>query len=205
MQHLCQALALSFTYTLCVLRGENLGKRFTDRWIFRRVSFELAAGQILAVIGPNGCGKSTLLGIVAGLIPSTEGTLRMDATAFGYAALAGELYADLTVAEHLEFTADMRCCEARTDELLALVGLSPAKSAPARTLSSGMRARLKLAIAVQERPPLLILDEPGAGLDRQGCAVLADVIDRQRGHGTALLATNYPEEMKLATHELDFN
>jgi ABC-type multidrug transport system ATPase subunit len=68
-----------------------------------------------------------------------------------------------------------------------------------------MRARLKLAIAVQERPALLILDEPGAGLDRQGSAVLATVIEHQREHGAVLLATNDPEEMNLATHEFDFS
>jgi ABC-type multidrug transport system ATPase subunit len=197
-------LASSFTYTHRVLRCESLGKRFTDRWIFRHVTFELQPGQILGVIGPNGCGKSTLLSIVAGLVPPTEGAFQMDVASFGYAALAGELYADLSVGEHLEFTADLRCCESRTDELLILVGLSAAKDAPAHTLSSGMRARLKLAIAVQERPPLLILDEPGAGLDRQGCAVLAQVIEQQRTHGAVLLATNDPEEMRLATHELDF-
>ena len=193
----------SVTYTQWVLRGENLGKRFTDRWIFRGINFELAVGQVLAVVGPNGCGKSTLLGIVAGLVQPTEGVVNLSSN-FGYAALAGELYADLTVVEHLELTADLRCCESRTDELLALVGLSAAAAYPARTLSSGMRARLKLAIATQERPPLLILDEPSAGLDRQGIAVLAEVIERQKNTGAVLLATNDPEEVKLATHEFDF-
>src|SRR5579862_3993374 len=184
----------SVTYTQWVLRGENLGKRFTDRWIFRGINFELAVGQVLAVVGPNGCGKSTLLGIVAGLVQPTEGVVNLSSN-FGYAALAGELYADLTVVEHLELTADLRCCESRTDELLALVGLSAAAAYPARTLSSGMRARLKLAIATQERPPLLILDEPSAGLDRQGIAVLAEVIERQKNTGAVLLATNDPEEV----------
>ena len=187
-----------------MLRGENLGKRFTDRWIFRGITFELCEGQVLTVVGPNGCGKSTLLGIVAGLIPTTEGALTMGSGGFGYASLAGELYADLTVGEHLELTADLRCCDPRTDELLTLVDLAAAKGSAARTLSSGMRARLKLAIAVQERPGLLILDEPGAGLDRQGAAVLASVIESQRLRGAVLLATNDPEEMKLATHVLDF-
>ncbi|MHB8635171.1 MAG: ABC transporter ATP-binding protein [Fimbriimonadaceae bacterium] len=185
-----------------MLQGEELGKRFGDRWVFRHVTFDLAAGQVLAVVGPNGCGKSTLLGIVAGLVQPTEGVARLSCP-FGFASLAGELYSDLTVAEHLELTADLRCCEARIAELLDVVGLTGATSYPAHTLSSGMRARLKLAIAVQERPPLLILDEPGAGLDRQGCAVLTDVIRAQCGHGAVLLATNDPEEMKLATHELD--
>ena len=187
-----------------MLRGENLGKRFTDRWIFRRVNFELQPGQVLAVVGPNGCGKSTLLGIVAGLIPPTEGRVAMDSEKFGYASLAGELYAELTIAEHLELTADLRCCEPRTTELLSLVGLADSCDAPARTMSSGMRARLKLAIAVQDRPPLLVLDEPGAGLDRQGAAVLGDVVRAQAKGGAVLLATNDPEEVKLATHELEF-
>lgn len=188
-----------------MLRGEGLGKRFGDRWIFRGVSFEVTAGQVLSVVGPNGCGKSTLLSIVVGLAQATEGTVKMNSPDFGYAALAGDLYADLTVAEHLELTADLRCCEARTGELLQIVGLSDARDYMARTLSSGMRARLKLAIAIQNRPPLLVLDEPSAGLDRHGCAALAGVVQQHCEYGGVLLATNDPEEMKLATHELEFH
>ena len=186
---------------------EGLGKRFGNRWIFRGVSFELAAGQILCVLGPNGSGKSTLLGITAGIIQPTEGTVELpeskEGSQFGYAALAGELYADLTVAEHLELTADLRCCETRESELLSLVSLSYAAGFPARTLSSGMRARLKLAIAIQARPPLLILDEPGAGLDAEGIGVLNQIVRLQAETGSVLLATNDPEERKLATHELE--
>lgn len=189
---------------LCV---EGLGKRFGNRWIFRGVSFELSPEQILVVLGRNGSGKSTLLGIVAGIIQPTEGTIKLPAgkegSQFGYAAMAGELYADLTVAEHLELTADLRCCEAREAELLSLVSLSYAADYPAHILSSGMRARLKLAIAIQPRPPLLILDEPGAGLDAEGIGVLNQIVRLQAETGSVLLATNDPAERKLATHELE--
>jgi ABC-type multidrug transport system ATPase subunit len=189
-----------------VLRVEGLGMRFGNRWIFRGIGFELGDGQVLAVVGPNGCGKSTLLGIVAEIIPPTEGSVHLPSApprlGFGYASLSGELYADLTVAEHLELTADLRCCEARTVELLDLVGLGYAAAFPARTLSSGMRARLKLAIAVQGRPPLLVLDEPGAGLDGEGTAILAEVVRKQQEQGFVLLATNDEQERRLATHEL---
>ena len=191
-----------------MLRVEGLGKRFGNRWIFRDISFEIEPGQVLAVVGPNGCGKSTLLGIVAGIVQPTLGSVTLppgpDRMRFGYASLAGELYADLTVSEHLVLTSDLRCCEPRVDELLELVGLGYAGDFPARTLSSGMRARLKLAIAVQGEPPLLILDEPGAGLDSSGTAILADIVHRHRESGMVLLATNDPEERRLATHELGF-
>ena len=187
-----------------MLRVDGLGKRYGSRWIFRRLSFELESGQVLTILGANGSGKSTLLSIIAGLVPKTEGALEVPPLVdVGYAALAGELYADLTVAEHLKLTADLRGCQQRTDDLLNQVGLAYAADYPAGTLSSGMRARLKLAIATQAEPQLLILDEPSAGLDHEGRAIVTQIVADQIRRGAVLLATNDPEERKLATHELE--
>jgi ABC-type multidrug transport system ATPase subunit len=187
-----------------VLRVDGLGKRYGDRWIFRRLSFVIQRGQVLTILGPNGAGKSTLLSVIAGLAPKSEGSIESPPLAgIGYAALAGELYADLTVAEHLQLTGDLRGCPHRTEELLTGVGLNYAKEFPAGTLSSGMRGRLKLAIATQAEPSLLILDEPSAGLDEEGRAVVRNIVANQVARGAVLLATNDPEERKLATHELE--
>lgn len=188
------------------MRVEGLGKRYGRRWLFRDVSFELATGQRLAILGHNGSGKSTLLRLLAGLLTPTEGKVippEGDArTALGYAALEMALYSSLTVDEHLALSADLRGCESRADELLDMVGLAYARDLPAGQLSTGMKARLKLAMAIQPRPTVLLLDEPGAALDEQGRALVARIAEEQTARGALVVATNDPQERSLATHEL---
>lgn len=159
----------------------------------------------LVVRGRNGAGKSTLLRTLAGLIRPTEGTVRLPEgdprVQLGYGALEQALYGPLTVREHLEFFARLRSCPARTDELLEQIGLGYAADFPARSLSTGMKARLKLAIAIQARPEVLLLDEPGAGLDAAGRELVETILDGHRG--PLVLATNDEAERRFATHELE--
>lgn len=189
-----------------MLGVEGLGVRFGPRWIFRGVEFQLGHGESLAVLGPNGSGKSTLLKVVAGLLRPTEG--RTDPTGedarlkIGLAALDLAVYPHLSPREHLCLSADLRGCPDRTDELLARVGLADAADRPSARLSTGMRSRLKLAMAIQHRPPILLLDEPGASLDESGRALLAEIVAEQLERGCLVLATNDPAERRFATHEL---
>ncbi len=188
------------------MRVESLGKRYGRRWLFRDVTFDLEKGQRLAILGDNGSGKSTFLRLLAGLLTPTEGRVvppEGDPRArLGYAALEMALYAPLTVDEHLALAADLRGCESRADELLDMVGLDHARSLPAAQLSTGMKARLKLAMAVQTRPTVLLLDEPGAALDEKGRALVARIAEEQTQRGTLVVATNDPIERELATHEI---
>ena len=82
------------------------------------------------------------------------------------------------------------------------IGLGYAADRRASKLSTGMRARLRLALACQSRPKVLLLDEPTTGLDAPGKALVASLVEEQLGHGCVLLATNDPEDRRLATHEL---
>ena len=193
--------------TIEEMRVEGLGKRYGRRWLFRDLSFEVERGQRLAILGHNGSGKSTLLRLLAGLLAPTEGRVEGPEgdprTALGYAALEMALYASLTVEEHLELSARLRGCAARTDELLEEVGLAYARALPAGQLSTGMKGRLKLAMATQARPALLLLDEPGAALDEAGRALVSRIAEAQTARGALVVATNDPAERRLATHELE--
>ena len=113
------------------------------------------------------------------------------------------IYPVLTVREHLELSAELRGCTPRVDELLEEVGLSYAAELPGRHLSTGMRARLKFALAIQAEPPVIMFDEPGAGLDAAGRAMIGEVIEKRRAKTAFILATNDPEERRFATHELE--
>lgn len=185
-----------------MLAVKRLGKRFGDRWLFRDVEFEMLPGQALIVLGANGSGKSTLLRTIAGLVPPSEGEVLFDG-ALGMSTLELALYPQLTAEEHLEFSGDVRGCEPRIDELLAYVGLETAAKVPAGRYSTGMKARLRMAMAIQHRPQVLLLDEPGAGLDERGRALTEAICAAQRSAGVLVLATNDPSERRFGTHELD--
>lgn len=185
----------------------NLGKRYGRRWLFRALEFEVQPGDRLAIVGRNGAGKSTLLKIVAGLIQPSEGKIRGlegdTRRSLGYSALEMALYPSLTVREHLELTGELRECPPEVETLLENVGLAYAVNQLVSELSTGMRARLKLAIAVQSSPSLLLLDEPSAGLDEAGRQLVERIVEEQSQRGAVIFATNDPLERRFATHELE--
>lgn len=183
---------------------EGLGKRFDSGWIIRELSLTLEKGDVLAVLGKNGCGKSTLLKMIAGLLPPSTGKVHRPNT-IGYSALDGSLYSELSPVEHFELAAKLRKVEPRTDELLARIGLEYAKNRACGRLSSGMRTRVKLALAIQHQPELLILDEPAASLDEHGREFVRTIVEEQRERGVLLIATNEGFERSLATLELDLS
>lgn len=188
-----------------MLRCEELGKRFGRRWLFRGLNLDLGAGDCLVVLGSNGSGKSTLLKVLAGLIPASEGRCQRDPNVrqtLGYAALDQPVYPDLTVAEHLQLAADLRGCTPRTEELLAQVDLSHAQHTLGKHLSTGMRARLKLALAFQARPGTLLMDEPSVGLDESGKHILRTMISEALPTTAFVLATNDSLERDFATYEI---
>lgn len=184
-----------------MLRAEGLGKRFGRRWIFRSLSFEVASGEAVAILGRNGSGKSTLLRILSGLMIPGEGEVHIDLldtrVELSMASVEQSLYPQLTVAEHLQLAADLRGCDARIDELLNKVGLSSAANVFASRLSTGMKVRLRVALAIQTSPKLLLMDEPGAALDEEGRNLVEQVCREQVTRGALILATNDPAERRL--------
>lgn len=183
-----------------------MGKRYGSRWLFRNISFELTKGSSLVVLGPNGSGKSTLLRIIAGLLPATEGVVIHSAgdtrRGLGVSTLEMALYPALTCVEHLELAGDLRGCEPRAQLLLDSVGLAHAARLTPLQMSTGMKSRLRLALATQAEPPVLLFDEPGASMDELGRDLVARLCEEQVGRGALILATNDPAERRLATSEL---
>jgi ABC-type multidrug transport system ATPase subunit len=119
----------------------------------------------------------------------------------GFSATDLRLYPSLSASEHLRFAATMRALT-HFEGLLEKVGLEQSADQPAATFSTGMRARLKLALAIMGSPRVLMLDEPGAGLDDEGRTLLAEVIAEQLARGSLVLATNDPAERRFGDYEL---
>lgn len=144
----------------------------------RRVSFALASGRLLGLVGPDGAGKTTLLRILAGLVDADSGAVevlggpvaRIDRSRLGYMPQGGALYHELSVAQNLELYARLRGLEPaehaeRLEQLYEMTSLSPFRDREAGRLSGGMRQKLALACAVVAAPPLMLLDEPSVGVD----------------------------------------
>jgi ABC-type multidrug transport system ATPase subunit len=121
----------------------------------------------------------------------------------GYSALDLALWPPLTATEHLDLAADLRGTTVSNAELLSFVGLVDAADKPVGQFSTGMRARLKLALATQHAPDVLLLDEPSASLDQEGRNIVVRTIEVAQERGAVIVATNDPADRRLATHELE--
>ena len=173
------------------------------------VSFDIAEGEFFGLLGPNGAGKTTLISILAGLARATSGRVRVqghDVVADFAAArrslgvVPQELVFDpfFSVREALEFQSGyfgVRHNGAWIDELLDSLGLADKASNNMRQLSGGMKRRVLVALALVHRPPIIVLDEPTAGVDVELRQTLWQFIARlnKEGH-TVLLTTHYLEE-----------
>ena len=150
------------------LRVEALGKHFGDLVALEGVSFELGAGELLAVLGPNGAGKTTLLSAIAGVQPPSTGTISRSPREVGWAPQQPALYSKLTVAENLELFARLeRVPDARATvaAMLEQTGLTERADEQLGRLSGGNRQRVNVAAGLLGDPPVLALDEPSASLD----------------------------------------
>ena len=177
---------------------------------------DVDAGEIVLLSGPNGAGKTTLLRLCAGLLPLRAGeaeVLGVDLTRDRKSvrrslALVGHetfCYDDLTVAENLRFAARASGrTVADADGALDRLNLRRVADVTHGRLSQGQRRRLALAIALARRPRLLLLDEPHAGLDEHGRAILEDVVRAAPAEGCTVLLASHELELarRLATREV---
>jgi len=184
-------------------------KKAPPKTALRGVDLVIPRGSMFGLLGPNGAGKSTLINIISGIVNKTGGTVSIwgrdiDKSPRDAAAALGvvpqEIVADVffTPREALEVQAGFYGVpknERRSDELLAALGLSDKANAYVRALSGGMKRRLMVAKALVHNPPILILDEPTAGVDVELRRQLWEYVRKINAEGvTILLTTHYLEE-----------
>lgn len=198
-----------------VIRVDDLVLSYGGEPVCAPVSFTLAAGRALALVGANGSGKSTVLRAVLGLLEPVSGSLsvlgrEVDEREASFRAQVSSVLDDdayfpaLTVGEHLLLTArghGLAQAEARVAELLADFGLTDHANVLPVALSSGQRRRLLLAAGFARPRQLLVLDEPEQRLDQRMRAALAARLRAETDAGGAvLLATHDPELLEAVAH-----
>lgn len=198
----------------------GLGKRFNREWIFRNLDYSFQSGNIYAITGPNGSGKSTLLQVLWGQLPQSTGELN-------YAGPLGEIpieeifkhitiatpYLDLieefTLFEHLKFHFKLKRSRdgMEEEEMLDKMDLTHARDKYIANFSSGMKQRLRLALAFFTQAQLIFLDEPTTNLDAEATAWYHHQLNQLPQSCTIFIASNqsseYPSHARII-NILDF-
>jgi ABC-type multidrug transport system ATPase subunit len=182
---------------------EQIGKRFNTEWIFRDVTFSFEENSVSAILGRNGSGKSTLLQVIAGNLHPTSGSISYTLDGkiipgeqiFHYLAMVApylEIIEDFTLKEMLEFHFSFKRFLPGHDisTVTGLLEFPAMKHKQIRQFSSGMKQRLKLALAICSEVPMLLLDEPTMNLDANGVDWYLGLIKQFAGNRTVIICSN---------------
>jgi ABC-2 type transport system ATP-binding protein len=197
---------------LGVIEVENLTRQYGDRTAVSGISFSVRKGEIIGFLGPNGAGKSTTLRMLTGYLRPTDGAIRVggvDAVRdpigarrfIGYLPESVPLYKEMRVEEYLRYRARLKDVPrgqvaARIDHVLAQADIRDVRQRIIGQLSKGYRSRVGLADALVADPPLLVLDEPTAGLDPNQIRQVRDLIRSMAGEKTIMLSTHILPEVE---------
>ena len=187
-----------------MLKVENITKSFGGHRVLDKVSFDIAAGEAMALFGANGAGKTTLLRVITLLLPPDSGQVLFggcpmtpsDLSRIGYLPEERGLYRHAAAGEQAVYLARLKGMS-RADAVASAhawfdrLGMAEWWHRPVRSLSKGMQQRLQLLVTVVHSPALLILDEPFSGFDEAGCAMLCRELAALKTSGTAILLSTH--------------
>jgi ABC-2 type transport system ATP-binding protein len=196
---------LEIDRSIAAIQADQLGKRFGSLVALKSLSFDVFPGEIFGLVGPDGAGKTTTLRLLATIMEPSCGSGRIVGCAIGSEAARAKdklaymsqrfaLYPDLTVAENIDFYADLYGVARtgrrhRIKELLDFSGMRPFLKRQAGKLSGGMKQKLQLVCALIHTPAVLLLDEPTNGVDPVSRRDFWRILHRLQSDGVAILVT----------------
>ncbi|QKF81546.1 ATP-binding cassette domain-containing protein [Halarcobacter ebronensis] len=207
---------------MALVVAKNISKSFGKSKAISNLSLEINKGKITGLVGPDGAGKTTLIRLMTGLLDLDEGELEVlelklpnEASKvqeqIGYMPQKFGLYEDLSVLENLKLYANLQSIEkskqqSRIEELLEFINLKDFKSFLAKDLSGGMKQKLGLACALIKKPKLLLLDEPGVGVDPISRKELWAIVDKLISDGVGVVwSTAYLDEAAICDEVILLN
>ncbi|MGB3075402.1 MAG: ABC transporter ATP-binding protein [Chitinophagales bacterium] len=192
------------------------GKRFNYEWILKNINYTFQSGHTYAVLGPNGSGKSTLLQMVAGILTPSSGSVQYEINStviepeniFRQLSIAApylELVEEFTMEELFLFQQKFKpfINNFSVANAMAVTQLNADPLKQIRNFSSGMKQRLKVALAVLSDVPLLLLDEPTTNLDENGVAWYLDLMKHYVGERLVIVCSNVSREYLFCTEHID--
>lgn len=203
-----------------MIKAVNLEKKFKNTIAINNISFEAKSGLITGLVGPDGAGKTTLLRLLVGLMKPTSGSLEVLGfkmpnlskeflSSIGYMPQNFGLYEELSCYENLKLYATLQDIQNQNDrinELLEFTKLAPFKNRFAKNLSGGMKQKLALSCALIRKPKLLLLDEPGVGVDSIARKEFWNMTKELQKDGiTVIWATSYQDEANLCDEVIMLN
>ena len=197
------------------LKADRLTKQYDNKIAVDRLSFSLEKG-VTGLLGANGAGKTTLMRMLSGLLTPTSGEISYDdmsvksedyRNVLGYLPQDFGYYPEFSGREFLMYFCalkglDKKAAKARTSELLEIVGLEEAADKKIRKYSGGMKQRVGIAQAIINRPEVLILDEPTAGLDPKERVRFRDLIGELGKESVVLLSTHIVSDIEHVADRL---
>jgi len=191
---------------------QDLTKQYAGRLAVNHISFEVQPGEIVGFLGPNGAGKSTTMRVLSGYMPPSSGSVKINGydvfrdslevrRSVGYMPETAPLYTDMKVKEYLRFRGELkglkgRDMRRRVGEVMDMCSVTDVRRRLIGNLSKGYRQRVALADALLHQPPLLILDEPTAGLDPVQIRQVRELLAGLRPKHTILLSTHILQEVE---------
>jgi ABC-2 type transport system ATP-binding protein len=177
---------------MTALAARGIRKSFGRRHVLAGVDLEVAAGELIAVVGENGTGKTTLLRILAGDLRPDAGSVTI-AGKPGYCPQAVVLDDALTVDQNVRYfqAAYGIASTGRAGELIDRLGFAGSRGQRAGTLSGGTKQKLSLTLTLMHDPPVLLLDEPYQGFDWQTYLAFWDLTSELRDRGTAIVVISH--------------
>lgn len=185
-----------------VLQVRNLTKKFGRVQVLNDVSFSIKQGEAAILLGPNGAGKTTIIKCILGLL-NFKGTILVDGkdvrsdgwyarSKIGYLPQLSSFYETLTIKQHAELLGNLKgASKAEINEALNTAGLAKIQNRIVKALSSGMRQRLGLSIALLGDPPLLLLDEPTSNIDVEGQMEFKKLLQTMKDLGKSFLISTH--------------
>jgi len=197
---------------------QNIGRRFNRDWIFRGIDYTFTMGESYAVLGPNGSGKSTLLSVLNGSLSPSMGSINyllqdkpVEAEeVFKQLSLAApylELIEEFTLFEMIDFHFKFKAYRQNLDRdaVIALLNMFDSRNKMIKYFSSGMKQRLKLALAFCSDTPMLMLDEPTSNLDKQGVDWYLDLVQQFAANRLTVICSNQEHEYSFCNQTLNIS
>jgi ABC-type multidrug transport system ATPase subunit len=195
---------------------EHIGRRFNREWIFNDVNYVFETGTSYAILGANGAGKSTILQLISGSLSSSEGVISYSKEGvllnpelvFKHLSMAApylELIEEFTLNELIDFHFQFKKYRSGLDrlQLIELMGLKRSEFKALKHFSSGMKQRVKLALAFCSDTEMILLDEPASNLDQQGLEWYLSLVKEFSADRMLIICSNQIQEYSFCKNQLN--